>query len=144
MDAISAAFAVRKLVPICFRVLRQCASVPLSWGARALLLVLPLVVGLFLLVDWGVEYLWLEALGLESVFWTIRPLKAGLFLSAFVSVLLYFWINFRILSSHLDLATTAALIGRVGHRSGPAAVFRARRTAMKKEAAALVPGRRAS
>jgi hypothetical protein len=80
-------------------------------------------VGLFLLVDWGVEYLWLEALGLESVFWTIRPLKAGLFLSTFVSVLFYFWINFRILSSHLDLATTAALIGRAGYRSGPAAVY---------------------
>jgi uncharacterized membrane protein (UPF0182 family) len=94
--------------------------VPLSWRARALLIAPPLVVGLFLLVDWAVEYLWLEALGLESVFWTIRPLKAGLFLSAFVSVLLYFWINFRILSSHLDVATTAALMARAGYRSGTA------------------------
>jgi uncharacterized membrane protein (UPF0182 family) len=82
------------------------------------------VLGLFLLVDWGVEYLWLEALGFESVFWTIRPLKAGLLLSAFISVFFYFWINFRILSSHLDLSTiVAALRGRrAGFPSGTAAV----------------------
>jgi hypothetical protein len=80
-------------------------------------------VGLFLLVDWGVEYLWLEALGLESVFWTIRPLKAGLFLSVFILVLFYFWINFRILSSHLDLARAAATLMVAGQGSGIAAAF---------------------
>ena len=62
------------------------------------------VVGMATGADWWVEYLWLEALGYESVFWTIRSLKVGLLLIAFIPIFAYFWINFRSLSAHLDLA----------------------------------------
>lgn len=68
---------------------------PLSSWARALLVVLAVLTALYVLVGWGVEYLWLQALGYESVFWTIRLLKFGLFLFAFVVAFLYFWLNFR-------------------------------------------------
>ncbi len=61
-----------------------------------------LIIGLVILVNWAAEYLWLETLGYESVFWTLRALKVGLFAAAFVPIFLYFWINFRILTRRLD------------------------------------------
>ena len=49
-------------------------------------------IGLVLLADWAVELLWLDALGYESVFWTLRLLKVGFFLFAFIPLFLWFWI----------------------------------------------------
>ena len=49
-----------------------------------------------------VEYLWLEALGYDPVFWTIRTIKIGFFFAAFVPVFLYFWINLYLLNRRLD------------------------------------------
>jgi len=76
---------------------------------RASAIALPLIAGLVLLVNWGAEYLWLKALGYESVFWRIRPLKLGLFLAAFIASFLYLAINLRFLSAYLDLPQTLAL-----------------------------------
>ncbi len=87
--------------------------------AKGLFVAIALVIGLFMLVDRAVEYLWLEALGYESVFWTIRPLQVGLFVSAFVLVLLYLWINIRILSLRVAIgAVTRALTQQIARRSG--------------------------
>ncbi|MDH3662106.1 MAG: UPF0182 family protein, partial [Alphaproteobacteria bacterium] len=76
---------------------------------KASAIALPLVVGLAMLVNWGAEYLWLKALGYESVFWRIRPLKLGLFLAAFMFSFLYLAIDLRFLSAYLDLPQTLAL-----------------------------------
>ncbi len=95
----------------------------LSSRAKVLLAAVLLGIGLFKLVDWAAEYLWFQALGYESVFWTIRGLKVGFFLLAFVPILFYFWINFRIFASRLDLrALTTALTTQLGGRPGGAHV----------------------
>ena len=75
---------------------------------KASAIALPLIAGLVLLVNWGAEYLWLGALGYESVFWRIRPLKLGLFLAAFLLSFLYLAINLRFLSAYLDLRQALA------------------------------------
>ena len=106
-------------------------AVPLSWRARALLIALPSSWACS--CSWiGSRYLWLEALGLESVFWTIRPLKAGLFLSVFMSVLFYFWINFRILSSHLGRRRLPPSWAAPATAPELSPLIRARRTTVKK------------
>ena len=79
-----------------------------SW-IRAGAIALTLITGLGLLINWGAQYLWLEALGYESVFWRLRPLKLGLFLAAFIFSFLYLAINLRFLSAYLDLPQTPAL-----------------------------------
>ncbi len=60
-------------------------------------------IGLFKLLDWTAEYHWFEALGYESVFWTIRELKLFSFLAAFTFAFAYFWINIRIFTVNSDL-----------------------------------------
>ena len=80
----------------------------LSARARVILIGLVVVFGLFRLVDWLAEYLWFEALAYESVFWRLWLLKVGLFLAAFISVFLYLWINFRILTSLVDIRAAAS------------------------------------
>jgi uncharacterized membrane protein (UPF0182 family) len=63
------------------------------------------VVGFFLLLnlpDLVVEWLWMENLGHESVFWTIRLTQAGLFGSAFVAVLAFVGTNAYALSRYLS------------------------------------------
>ena len=69
----------------------------LAW-AKASFVAIAVLIGLFMLVDRMVDYLWLETLGYESVFWTIRLPQVGLFVATFVLVLIYLWINLRILS----------------------------------------------
>ena len=103
-----------------------------SWikvGAIAVIL----ITGLGLLINWCAEYLWLTALGYESVFWRIRPLKLGLFLAAFLFSFLYLAINFRFLSAYLDLpqerpgggstaqspGTQPVLLAKLGGSIGP-------------------------
>ena len=78
-----------------------------SW-IKASAIALPPILGLGLLVNWGAEYLWLKALGYESVFWRIRPLKLGLFLAAFILCFLYLAINLRFLAAYLDLPQALA------------------------------------
>ena len=83
------------------------------------------VIGLIMLADWAVEYLWLEALGYASVFWTIRSLKVGLFMAAFLPVLAYLWINIRVLSQRMDLGgLVAELTSRFRRRSRAVAAYR--------------------
>jgi len=76
---------------------------PLSSRAKAILIGLAVIISLFKFVDWLAEYLWFEALAYESVFWRIRLLKVGFFLAAFISIFLYFWVNFRIIAALLDI-----------------------------------------
>ncbi len=83
---------------------------PLSSRAKAILIGLAVVIGLFIFVDWLAEYLWFEALAYESVFWRIRLLKAGLFLAALISVFLYFWVNFRIFAAFLDIRSLVSTL----------------------------------
>ena len=67
---------------------------PLSnFWIKAILIGVAAVVGLSILVDWTVEFIWLEALGYESIFWRLRELKVGFFLASVITVLAYFWIN---------------------------------------------------
>ncbi len=85
----------------------------LSSRTTAILVCLAVIIGLSKFVDWVGEYLWFEALAYESVFWRIRLFKVGLFVTAFIPVFLYFWINFGIFSALLDLRTlvTALMTG---------------------------------
>ena len=46
---------------------------------------------------WVVEWLWMRQLGYETIFWRLRLTKVALFGLAFVTVLLYCWVNLRIL-----------------------------------------------
>ena len=79
---------------------------------KLLLAIAAAFIGLVLLADWAVELLWLGALGYESVFWTLRLLKVGFFLIAFVPLFLWFWINLSLLSRRLDLGSMIAVVGR--------------------------------
>ena len=54
------------------------------------------------IVDWLVELLWFSELGFESVFWTYRLLKVGLFAAVFALVFAYVWFNLRVLVRHVD------------------------------------------
>jgi uncharacterized membrane protein (UPF0182 family) len=58
-------------------------------------------------LDWVVDWLWMRQLGFEPVFWRILFARAGLFVAAFVPVLLYFWFNLR------AIRRTVALSGEV-------------------------------
>jgi uncharacterized membrane protein (UPF0182 family) len=60
------------------------------------------IIGFSVLAAWAVEYLWLDTLGYDRVFWTIRTIKIGFFCAAFVPIFLYFWINLRLLNRHLN------------------------------------------
>ncbi len=81
-------------------------------------------VGLVLLADWAVELLWLGALGYESVFWTLRLLKVGFFLFAFIPLFLWFWINLSLLARSLDLGAMIAVMGRyLRRRSGTVGAY---------------------
>ena len=62
------------------------------------------IIGFSVLAAWTVEYLWLEALGYDPVFWTIRSIKIGFFLAAFIPIVLYFWFNLHLLNRRLDFA----------------------------------------
>jgi uncharacterized membrane protein (UPF0182 family) len=79
---------------------------------KLLLAIAAAFIGLVLLADWAVELLWLGALGYEGVFWTLRLLKVGFFLIAFVPLFLWFWINLSLLSRRLDLGTMIGVVGR--------------------------------
>jgi uncharacterized protein len=98
----------------------------LSIWPTVILAALAISIGLFKLVDWAAEYLWFEAQGYEAVFWTIRELKIGFFLSAFFLTLLYFWINFQVFSSLLDpKAVSSAWAPQPSDRSVAAVLHRA-------------------
>ncbi len=77
---------------------------PSNFWIKAILIGVAAVIGLSILVDWTVEYLWLEALGYESIFWRLRELKVGFFLASFIPVFAYFWINVWIFCRRADLS----------------------------------------
>ena len=78
--------------------------------AAAILIGLAVIISFFKFVDWLAEYLWFEALAYESVFWRLRLLKVGLFLAAFIVVFLYFWVNFRIFATLLDIRSLVSTL----------------------------------
>jgi len=91
----------------------------LSLRIKVIILSVAVLFGLLRLVDWAAEYFWFEALGYESVFWTIRELKVGLFLSTFVLAYVYFWINLRIFAGRAEItAVTALLASKLRQQSG--------------------------
>ncbi len=92
----------------------------LSPRIKAALGALALLVALFKLADWGVEYLWFEALGYAEVFWTVRLAKFGLFVGGFALVFVFFWLNFHRLARIVDLDRVAvAALDHAAGRSGP-------------------------
>ncbi|MDP6602681.1 MAG: UPF0182 family protein [Rhodospirillales bacterium] len=108
----------------------------MPFQAKAIIVVaagLALLVGAFMLADWAAEYLWLETLGYASVFWSIRSMKLGFFLFAFVPVFFYVWINLRLVSRRLDfrplLGALLSLFSRRATPGGPFAAVRDGRAA---------------
>ena len=69
------------------------------------------VLGLSILVDWTVEYLWLKALEYESIFWRLRDLKVGFFLGslAFSFVLVLFYRGTLVQAAILSLVLAVVL-----------------------------------
>ena len=95
-----------------------------SWIIAAIAAITGLVI-LFKFVDWVAEYLWFEALGFASVFWTLRLLKMGLFLAAFILVLAFFWINLRLLALRLDIGNVAnTVVNQLAGRALPINAYR--------------------
>ncbi len=72
---------------------------------RVTLLLVALLLGVIALIvaGWAAEYLWFSALGLESVFLTIRAIRVFLFATGFMVVFGFFWVNFRIYTSIVDM-----------------------------------------
>lgn len=99
----------------------------MPFQAKAIIVVtaaLALLVGASMLADWGAEYLWLEALGYASVFWSIRFMKFGLFLFAFVPVFFYVWFNLRLVSRRLDFRPLlGAILSLFSRRAAPGGPF---------------------
>ena len=99
----------------------------MPFQAKAIIVVtaaLALLVGASMLANWGAEYLWLEALGYASVFWSIRFMKVGLFLFAFVPVFFYVWFNLRLVSRRLDFRPLlGAILSLFSRRAAPGGPF---------------------
>jgi len=73
------------------------------------------VIGVFWLLGWLSDFLWFQAIGYTSVFWTLRLLKLCLFLAGFALISTYLWANLRVLSSRVNWAdVTHAIARRVG------------------------------
>ena len=86
----------------------------LSRRVTLILVALLFVVGALIAASWAAEYLWFNALGLESVFLTIRAIRVFLFAACFLVVFGFFWVNFRIYTSIVDMdAVLAALTTQV-------------------------------
>lgn len=72
-----------------------------------LFIVLMFLIGAF--SDWIVEWMWLENLGYESIFWTIKSTQILLFLGAFLGAMAFILPNMHLLSkrfTELDFSTT--------------------------------------
>ena len=108
--------------------------------AKAILIGLAGIISLFIFVDWLAEYLWLEALAYESVFWRIRLLKVGFFLAAFISIFLYFWVNFRIFAALLDIRSlVSTLITQAGFHPATTDFIK---SSFEQKAGSQIPGNR--
>ncbi len=105
----------------------------MPFQAKAIIFVtvaIALLVGAFMLADWAAEYLWLETLGYASVFWSIRSMKLGFFLFAFIPVFFYVWFNLRLVSRRLDFhPLMGALLSFFSRRAAPGGPFSAVRDA---------------
>ncbi len=62
------------------------------------------VAALWWLVGWLADLLWFQAIGYTPVFWTLRLLALGLFVTGSALVFVYLWVNLRVLSRHVDWA----------------------------------------
>ncbi|MGI9415224.1 MAG: UPF0182 family membrane protein [Hyphomicrobiales bacterium] len=82
----------------------------LSTRMKLILIAIPIGFGMLRLAGWTAEYLWFEALGYASVFWTVRELGVVFFVMAFVAALAYFWINLHIFIRLADLSGIVAAI----------------------------------
>ncbi len=112
----------------------------LSSRAKAILIGLAVIFSVFKFVDWLAEYLWFEALAYESVFWRIRLLKVGFFLAAFISIFLYFWVNFRIFATLLDIRSLVyRLTTHAGFHPATADLIK---SSFEQKAGSLIPGNR--
>jgi uncharacterized membrane protein (UPF0182 family) len=69
------------------------------------------VIGVFWLLGWLSDFLWFQAIGYTSVFWTLRLLKLCLFLAGFALIFTYLWANLRVLSSRVNWARMARVVG---------------------------------
>ena len=113
---------------------------PLSSRAKAILIGLAVIICLFKFVDWLAEYLWFEALAFESVFWRIQLLKVGFFLAAFISIFLYFWVNFRIFAALLDIRSlVSTLTTQAGFHWATADFIK---SSFEQKAGSQIPGNR--
>ena len=76
------------------------------------LIVLAIPIGFVVLrfADWTAEYLWFDAIGYGSVFWTVREFGIVSFLIGFVAALSYFWINLKIFVRLADLGSVVAAL----------------------------------
>jgi len=77
---------------------------------RTILVAIPIGFGLIRLADWTAEYLWFDAVGYGSVFWTLREVGIVFFAMAFAAALFYFWINLRIFVRLADLGAVVAAL----------------------------------
>jgi uncharacterized membrane protein (UPF0182 family) len=85
---------------------RQAATLLIGISAAVLILI-------FSLLGWTVEWLWLKELGYDTVFWRVNLTKIGLFVATFLPAFLFFWLNVRALiqvAIHPDAGTLTWLI----------------------------------
>ncbi len=93
----------------------------LSRQATFLLAAVFIGIGLLIIANWAVEFLWFDTLGFATVFWTIRTLKVLSFVAALVVTLAYFWINLRIFAALADLG--AVIKAASAHLTGQTATY---------------------
>ncbi|MCG8511786.1 MAG: UPF0182 family protein, partial [Rhodospirillales bacterium] len=75
---------------------------------------------LFGLLGWTVEWLWMGELGYSQVFWRVRLTQIGLFAGLFVPVVFYFWINGLFLRRIMARAQASAPAAAAPWASGAA------------------------
>ena len=82
----------------------------LSPLVKLIVIAIPIGFGLMRLAGWTAEYLWFDALGYGSVFWTVREVGIVFFLIAFAAALSYFWINLKVFVRLADLGAVVAAL----------------------------------
>jgi uncharacterized membrane protein (UPF0182 family) len=70
------------------------------------------VIGVFWLLGWLSDFLWFQAIGYTSVFWTLRLLKLCLFFAGFALATAYLWANLGVLSSRVNWSDVTRALGR--------------------------------
>ncbi|HSR54966.1 MAG TPA: UPF0182 family protein, partial [Alphaproteobacteria bacterium] len=78
----------------------------ITWLLAALGLLL--IIAGFRALDWLVDWLWMSQLGYEPVFWRILGTRAGLFIAAFVPLVVFFWLNLKAIRTTIGLSGQAS------------------------------------